>query len=144
MGTVDVANPVLDAGRLRPLRPPVCAKCDGRCLHQARAFGQYAAVTLAIAPVPNQDGLSLVDKCQPVDQAGSSYHDDGIEYFRRGTARGIADVLEHYRGLGFEFTGLRVTIEQMVVHPIDSNEGAFRVAARNAFASCLLSAGLGR
>ena len=141
MATIDIALPALE-GHLRSLRPTEPATCEGRCTQQVRTLGQYALVTLVLAPAPDQDGLSLIDDCRAVEQSGSYYQGDGIEFFHRGIARGIADVLEHYRDLGFDITGLRITIYRMVVHPIDSTEGAFRVAARNAFASCLLSAGL--
>ncbi len=104
--------------------------------------GQYAVVTLDLAPSSDRDTLTVVDQCHPIDQSGSHYNGDEIDFFRRGAARGIADVLQHYRDLGFDITGLNISIEQMVVHPIDSTEGAFRIAAQRALASGLLNAGL--
>ena len=134
--------PITQNDGLWPLTVTGPTTCEGRCVRQSRALGQYAVVTLKLTPAQKEDTVSLFAYCDPVDQSGSVYKEDGIEYFRKGIARGIADVLAHYRSLGFGIAGLRVAISRMVVHPVDSTEGAFRVAARNAFSSGLLSAGL--
>ncbi len=141
MATTKVATQALDE-RSRLLMPTERTKSEGRCVQQGRSLGQFAVVALVLAPVAGQNGVSLDNECQPVDQSGASYQGDGIDYFRRGITSGIDNVLEHYHSLGFNISGLIVTIDRMVVHPIDSTEGAFRVAARNAFASGLLGAGL--
>ncbi len=81
-------------------------------------FGPVCCGYAQAYPAPKEDTVSLFAYCDPVDQSGSVYK-DGIEYFRKGIARGIAEFLAHYRSLGFGIAGLRVAISRMVVHPVD-------------------------
>ena len=90
MENVQLDLPITQNGGLRPLTVSDPTTCEGRCARQSRAVGQYAVVTLKLTPAPKEDAVSLVASCDPVDQSGSVYKEDGIEYFRKGIARGIA------------------------------------------------------
>jgi translation elongation factor EF-G len=140
METTNLVLPVSTG--LGPLKVTCPVECDGRCVRQVQALPQFAVVKLTITPLPDPNAVLLVDDCKPVDQLGSDHFGDVIALYRRGIARGITDVLVHYRNLGFRVTGAMVAVSRMVVHDVDSSEEAFRVAARNAFASGLVSAGL--
>jgi elongation factor G len=142
MSIIDLPHPPFQDEPLRLMRPIDATQCEGRCVRQTQALGQFAAVTITLTPAPQQQATSIVNECQPVDQSGSEYQGEGIEHFRQGVIRGVTDVLQHYRSLGYDVVDLVITITRMVVHPVDSTEGAFRVAARNALSSGLLSTGL--
>jgi hypothetical protein len=102
--------------------------------------GQYAIVTLNVRPVEGEGQSILIvnDSATVVHQSGEGYNENEVGYFLEGVRKGINDVIMHYQKLGVGISGLEVVVGKLVVHPIDSTEGAFRAAARNAMASCLV------
>jgi translation elongation factor EF-G len=102
--------------------------------------GQYAIVSLNVRPVDGEDQSILIvdDNATVVNQSGEDYNRNEVGYFLEGIRKGIYDVIMHYQKLGVGISGLEVVVDKLVVHPIDSTEGAFRAAARNAMASCLV------
>lgn len=102
---------------------------------------QYAVVTLKLRPnkAVEQD-ISFVDtELAVVNQSGESYDGDAVKYYLDGIRKGVNDVVLHYKAIGVSIIGIEVAIDKLVVHPVDSTEGAFRAAARNAMASALVN-----
>lgn len=118
------------------------ASCIGNVKGMDGYRGKYAVVTVKLRPVDRaeQDILVLDNDTTVVSQSGENYDENDAEYFLEGIRKGIDDVVVHYKKIGVGIAGIEVVIDKLVVHPVDSTAGAFRAAARNAMASCLVAA----
>ena len=121
--------------QLRLFRATQSSKCEGRTARGER----FAVVTLELEPTVHETGVVFRDDSQAVDQSGNKYDTDLLPVFCKGVAQGIVSVLEHYTRLGIAIGGLKVTLRRMTIHPSDSTELAFRLAASNAMAAGLLN-----
>ena len=97
---------------------------------QTGGAGQYGHVILEIEPLPDED-FAFVERV-----VGGSVPRN----FYPAVEKGVREAIEAGPLAGYPITNVRVTLTDGSYHPVDSNEMAFKIAAREAVKKGMLAA----
>src|SRR5690349_11695161 len=92
---------------------------QGRCVHQTSPPGRFAKIMLRIEPKPDSDEVVFVNSASE-----SSDEPELASFYVSGVEKGVREFAGR---LGVVQT--RVTLIEMKIHPVDSNELSFKLAA---------------
>ncbi len=104
---------------------------EGRVKKQSGGHGQFAVVTLRVAPLERDAGFEFVDAI-----VGGAIP----KQFVQATEHGVADALADGGGLGIPIVDVRVECIDGKTHSVDSSDMAFRTAAAQALHEAVESA----
>jgi len=121
------------SGRSRLFRPTHSASVEGRCVRQAGSLARYAKIRLELQPIADASEVVFDNCSRPELDSGGPYVGYLLPEFLQGTIDGLNDALRRFASLhDMDVSGLRIALTQMVIHPLDSNGHAFRLAASEA------------
>lgn len=117
-----------------PYRETITRPAEGHCRHkkQSGGAGQFAEVSLRIAPLARGAGFEFVDEV--VGGAIPGQFIPAIE-------KGVREVLQTGAVAGFSVVDVRVTVVDGKHHTVDSKDIAFVTAGRKAFLEAIDKAG---
>ena len=106
-----------------PYRETITANGEGHYRHkkQTGGAGQFAEVYLRISPAPEYEFVNEV--------VGGTIPKNFIP----AVEKGVAEMMDRGPLVGCHVEGVRVAVYDGKYHPVDSNEMAFKIAARMAF-----------
>lgn len=106
-----------------PYRETITANGEGHYRHkkQTGGAGQFAEVYLRISPAPEYEFVNEV--------VGGTIPKNFIP----AVEKGVAEMMDRGPLVGCRVEGVRVAVYDGKYHPVDSNEMAFKIAARMAF-----------
>jgi elongation factor G len=98
---------------------------------QTGGHGQYAKVSLEVAPLPRGESYKFVNAI--FGGAISKGYIPGIE-------KGVLEAMEAGVLAGYPVVDVETSVVDGRMHPVDSSELAFKLAAREAFRECMQNA----
>lgn len=127
------SNIEVDLGLPRvPYRETIGAKTNAEYKHkkQSGGAGQYGHVLLELEPLANGQDFEFTDRV-----VGGAVPKN----FFPAVEKGIRDALSSGPIAGYPVVGVKATLYDGSYHDVDSNEMAFRIAAKEAFKKGILS-----
>jgi elongation factor G len=114
-------------------RETIQGKSDAEHTHkkQTGGHGQYAKVVLEIAPLPRGEKYKFTNAI--FGGAVSKGYIPGVE-------KGVLEAMEAGVLAGYPVVDVEASIVDGKMHPVDSSELAFKLAAREAFKECMTKA----
>jgi elongation factor G len=114
-------------------RETIQGKADAEYTHkkQTGGHGQYAKVSLEVAPLPRGEKYKFTNAI--FGGAVSRGYIPGVE-------KGVVEAMESGVLAGYPVVDVEATIVDGKEHPVDSSELAFKLAAREAFKDCMSKA----